>query len=344
MSDSKQPVLVSVDDGYAMTKVVLDDGTQLKMPSLVRSGASTLTGASDEVPTYKTNIGLGGDGEQGFFTATKASDIEAEDTRFNEYPYGALNRVMVHHALRRAGLSGKDVQIATSLPVQTFFNADGVNKDKVNLKNASIMMPVQAVAGDPCAHVKVAKVYAEGVSAWIDYAIGADGSENVVLDSPAAVVDIGGRTTDTVKVLAALTVEKKASGTINKGVLDLVKEIKLRIVRHPQVIEMFGDMQDSQVPRSMVEDVIKTGFFRRHSLNVDFSDAVANARQAIAGEILKDVEQRIAKGFDLQALLFVGGGSVVFREEIKRKFATAVFVEEAEFANARGMMKFMKYV
>ncbi|MGJ7523468.1 plasmid segregation protein ParM domain-containing protein [Variovorax sp. LT1P1] len=338
------PVLVAVDDGYAMTKVVLSNGTKFKMPSLVRTGASSLTGSSEELPTYKTNVGEGTHGEQGFFTATMASDIEAADTRYNDYPYGALNRVMVHHALRQAGLGGQEVEVATSLPVHTFFNQDGQNKVNIARKNESIEQPVHAVAGVPCARVAKAHVFAEGVAAWLDFAISDEGTQRVALESPAAVIDIGGRTTDTVKVLVGMNVEKKASGTINKGVLDLVKAIKLTILRNPTIQEMFGDLQDSQVPRAMVEEVIRTGVFRKHALNVDFSEDVAIARAAIAADIMKDVEQRVAKGFDLQAMLFVGGGSIVFKEEIKKHFATAVFVDEPEFANARGMFKYLKHV
>ncbi|WP_240533981.1 hypothetical protein [Aeromonas veronii] len=42
-----------------------------------------------------------------------------EDTRFKEYPKSALNRVLVHHALRQAGFGGKNVVIATGLPFPT---------------------------------------------------------------------------------------------------------------------------------------------------------------------------------------------------------------------------------
>lgn len=340
----KEPTLVAVDDGYAMTKIVLVDGTQKKYPSLMRHGPAGMSGSSEEVPSYWTNAGLGKEGGQELYTAAMLSDINASDTQFDDYPFGPLNRSMVHHALRKIGLSGESLRIATSLPVRNYYDNQGINRLATQRKNDSIMMPVKAVDGIPCAVIKASEVYAEGVSAWIDFAIAPDGTQRVVLESPAAVIDIGGRTTDTVKVLAGLTVEKKSSGTINRGVLDLIKEVRQLIARHPQIVELFGDLGDDKVPRSMVEAVIQTGRFRRHSLDIDMSDAVAQARAPIAREILEDVERRIAKGFDLQEMLFVGGGSVVFREEIKSHFKTASFIDEPEFANARGMMKYMKFV
>lgn len=341
---AKELTLVAVDDGYAMTKIVLADGTQLKFPSLMRSGPAGMGGSSEEVPSYRTNTGEESSGPQGLFSAALLSDISAEDTRFDDYPYGALNRAMVHHALRNAGLGGLDLRIATSLPVRNYYDSNGINKKNIEKKNRSIMSPVVAVDGKPCADIKLAEVYAEGVSAWLDFAIADNGSQRVTLESPAAVIDIGGRTTDTVKVLAGLTVERKSSGTINRGVLDLFAEVRKIIARNVKIAELFGDIGDSQVPRSMVEAVMHTGRFKRHNLDIDLSAEVAAARGPIATEILNEVERKISKGFDLEVMLFVGGGSVIFQEEIKNRFSTASFIKEPEFANARGMMKFMKYV
>lgn len=342
----KEPTLVAVDDGYAMTKVVLVDGTQLKFPSLMRSGSAGMGGSSEEVPSYRTNTGEEDQGPQGLFSAALISDISAEDTRFDEYPYGPLNRAMVHHALRKSELGGVALRIATSLPVRNYYDSNGINKKNIEKKNRSIMSPVFAVDGKPCADIKLAEVYAEGVSAWLDFAIGDDGKQRVKLESPAAVIDIGGRTTDTVKVLAGLTVERKSSGTINRGVLDLFSEVRKIIARNAQIAELYGDIGDSQVPRSTVEQVMHTGRFKKHNLglDIDFSAEVAAARGPIAAEILQEVERKISKGFDLEYMLFVGGGSVVFEEEIKKRFKAAAFIKDPEFANARGMMKFMKYV
>lgn len=338
------PIQVAVDDGYAMTKVVTADGRQFKYPSLMRSGPAALSGSSKEVPSFWTSNTETADGKEGLYTATTPSDKEAMDTQFDTYAFSAPNRVMVHHALRSSGFSGEVVEIATSLPVNKFYGPDSVNKEAVARKNASIMVPVRAVDGEPCAQIKVARGFAEGVSAWIDFAISSDGQARARLNSPAAVIDIGGRTTDTVKILAALTIEKKSSGTINLGVLDVMKGLRQKIARHPKICELFGDMDEAEVTREMVEETLLTGRFKRHRQDLDMTEEIAQVRQPIAERILQDVERRISTGFDLQEMLFVGGGSVIFKEEIRKKFAMAVFIEEPEFANARGMMKFMQHV
>ena len=67
-------------------------------------------------------------------------------------------------------------------------------------------------------------------------------------------------------------------------------------------------------------------------------------KRTVAAGILQYVEQKVKEGFGLEILLFVGGGSIVFRNEIRQKYPNAQFIKEPEYANARGMMKYMKFV
>lgn len=337
-SSNKDALYVAVDDGYAMTKVALPDGTLLKLPSTVRDGSVTLSGDSDEIPVYRTAE----DGGDRTFSYTNSSDVGAAATDFDTYPFSARNRVMVHHALIKAGLGGRQVKIVTSLPVHDFYGETSKNQVSIDRKNVSIRIPVAALGARPCAEIVASTVLSEGVCAWLDHALGDDGQERVTLDSPAAVIDIGGRTTDTVKILGGLSVDRRSSGTKNLGVLDLIKALRPKIAGHPEITKIFGTLKDENVSRKMVEDVIQTLRFARHNLDIPMSEIVADSRRSIAVEILDDIERRIAKGFDLQALLFVGGGSVVFREEILSRFPSATFVEGPEYANARGMLKYMR--
>jgi plasmid segregation protein ParM len=56
------------------------------------------------------------------------------------------------------------------------------------------------------------------------------------------------------------------------------------------------------------------------------------------------VRARIGSGKDLDWILFVGGGSLVMREQLEPYFPHARFPAHAAFANARGMLKIAKYV
>ena len=196
----------------------------------------------------------------------------------------------------------------------------------------------------PCARIVESTVMAEGVSAWIDFAISDDGSSMVQLESPAAIIDIGGRTTDIVKVLTGLTVDKTSSGSESVGVLKLIESMKTVIARHPEIKKNFRNLKEEQVSRRYVEDVINTGFFTHHGMNIDMREVLEIEKRTVAAGILQYVEQKVKEGFGLEILLFVGGGSIVFRNEIRQKYPNAQFIKEPEYANARGMMKYMKFV
>lgn len=260
-SSNEKLEVVAVDDGYAVTKVVFGNGVQFKYPSLMTLGLVGMEESSPDLPGYWTTSGDKEAEDQVIFSACKASNINAVDTRFDEYPYSGLNRSMIHHALREAGLAGKQIRLGTSLPVRTYYDSKGVNKQNIERKRKSLLIPVKAASGQPCASIGKSEVYAEGVSAWIDFAVTDKGEERVVLDQPAAVVDIGGRTTDTVKILAGLTVERVASGTINKGVLDYVMAVRHQISRLDAVQKLFGgQINIHEISRSLVEKTIKSGF------------------------------------------------------------------------------------
>lgn len=335
----RRPVLVACDDGYAETKVVLEDGTHLRFPSMVRAdGVHGMP--SDEVHSYETE----GPGNQPFvYTATGDFDIEATNTRFDSYPTSPENRVMIHHALRRAGLGGQRLKIATSLPVQDYFAPLGPNLDLIERKSTNVMKAVKSTSGAPCAEVIGSQVFAEGVAAWVDFALDDEGDFRCVLRRAAAVIDIGGRTTDTVKILKNLTVEKANSGTCSVGVLDLYDEITAAIVMNREVQSVWRNIKAQQVTRSVASEVIATGRLKDRSLDIDMSADVKAAKSRVAEKIMRDVERRIETGFDLERLLFVGGGAAVLKDEIRAKYAMAEFVEAPEFANARGMLKLMKF-
>lgn len=338
-SAKKNVLLVACDDGYKETKVVAEDGTKLRLASLVRPGG--IAGApNDDVHCYET---VGPDGEVEQYTATGEFDAAAVNTRFDSYPFSAENRVMIHHALRRAGLGGRQVKLATSLPVEDYFDGNSVAMRTVEAKSTNVMHAVRSSTGQACAEITSSHVYAEGVAAWVDFLVDDKGNYRTSLTRAAAVVDIGGRTTDTVKILRGLSVEKANSGTVTMGVLNLYDELQQQILRKAEILVAFPRLKASQVSRSTIRDVLASGRYTGHGLDVDMAAEVKAAKHTIAAKILRDVEGRIAGGFDLQHLLFVGGGAVVLKDEIKARYQMAEFVDEPEFANARGMLKAMKF-
>ncbi|OZA09378.1 MAG: hypothetical protein B7Y02_11835 [Rhodobacterales bacterium 17-64-5] len=115
-----QNIIVGVDDGFAMTKLVVMQGgsiiKQLMIPSRARSGIHGTTSigaaAQGEIEArYET--------EGNTFTVQDLSD--AESARFDEYPFSPMNRAIITHALRVAGLGGKEVTVATGLPLSMYY-------------------------------------------------------------------------------------------------------------------------------------------------------------------------------------------------------------------------------
>lgn len=337
---SKVDQLVVCDDGYAETKVITESGQKFRFPSMVRQGNHVAGAANDEIHVYTT---VGSDGKPGEYTVTGKFDASAENTRFDGYPHSPENRVMIHHALRRAGLGGVSVKLATSLPVADYFDGGSIATRTLESKNNNVLLPVRSIAGAACADIRTSKVFAEGVAAWVDFMLDDKGDYRTDLSSAAAVVDIGGRTTDTVKILTGLSVDRNSSGTLNCGVLNLYDEIVQIICKNSAILKKFPLLKPTQINRNKVVEVLATGRFKGHGLDVDLATDVKLAKVSVASRILREVEGRIASGFELEHLLFVGGGAAVLRDEIREKYDTAEFVEDPEFANARGMMKLLRF-
>ena len=92
-----KPIYVGVDDGHYAIKVVTESGGMFTIPSRARSGRHLISWQEQE-----ENGGFYQTEEGGAYTVNEHLQ-NYEDTRFKEYPKSALNRDLVHHALRQAG-------------------------------------------------------------------------------------------------------------------------------------------------------------------------------------------------------------------------------------------------
>lgn len=329
--NSRDPVLVGVDDGYAMTKIAMP-GLTLQIPSRARAGVHGVTSVGRDTGAA-ADMDCGYETDGGLYTV--AEYLDGEGTRFDEYPFSSLNRAVIHHALRLAGLSGKQVKIATGLPVKHYFSGLQANSAVIKRKTASLDIPVKPiVAGGQCADIVANYVFAEGVAAWIDHAIDDEGKVVVDMGAPAAVVDIGGRTTDCVLVLPGLKVDHARSGTGEIGVLRLYDIVSSRIQQAHSL---------SDVPGYAIEQAVRTGSIRLWGKDQDISKIVEDAKREVGEQILREVQRRIGYGADLEKVVFVGGGAVVF-DSIRQAYRNAVVPKDPEFANARGLLKFMMHV
>jgi plasmid segregation protein ParM len=333
-TENNKPLLVAIDDGYAQTKVYGErpDGTigKYHMRSSVRPGRYGVGSISGDgfMGLYDT--------EEGPFTASE--DVEAESTQFDNFHTSTMNRVLVNHGLVGAGYGGKEVNIITGLPVADFFGPDGAkDEQKIFLKKANLQKPVQLLSGsDKVAILKDITVGCQAVAAYIDYALNDNlkENENADVDGAVAIVDIGGRTTDIATVIGGSRIDHARSGTANIGVLDVYKAVKQGIWTELKVRDDF--------PINVIDKAVRKGTIKLWGQEQDVSTIIAAVVAEYQAKLAREIERRISTGAAMNAVVFVGGGSALFKD-IASTFRNGHMSKDPEFANARGLYKYVRY-
>jgi len=325
---------VGVDDGHYAVKVCLGNGAVYSFPSRAAQGKKVLDidEGSNSSAFYQTEEGA-------TFTVSEFL-TNYEDTRFADYPKSPLNRVLIHHALLRAGLGGKNVAITTGLPVSHYYLPGG-QKNEALIKGKIINLN----RGVTSASAKMAKIVksnvsTEAISAYFDMIMNMDGSQSEhyeqLKEETVGVIDIGGKTTDCAVVHpGGQQVDADRSGSFDVGLLNLNDTVS-GLLRARYELE--------NVPPRMVEQAIRTGKVKIAGEQVTVADLVAVEKQRLVEKMISGVRTKIGNGKDLDSVIFVGGGSIVLREQLTPLFKHGLFPEHPEFANARGMYKIAKYI
>ena len=317
-------VLAGVDDGYADTKVVTQS-TRTRVASCARAGHHGLSwlGNSEDavVGGYETN-------GRSF---TIGDFIDAEETRFDDYPSSDLNRVVIHHALRLAGLAGQRVKIATGLHISGYYIGNERNEEAIRRKREALMLPVTPVDGTKTADIVDHVVLPEAVAAWFDYAFDDLGRE-IVIEGPCGVIDVGGKTTDCVTVLPGHQIDHMRSGTGNVGVLDIYAMVGARLRAQ------FGD---GVITRNVYDQAVRTGTIKRFGKPYSVQPIVNAAVDDVTERVLREAKRHFGSGADLDVILFVGGGAA-FMTKLTSYFPNARVLPDPEYANARGMYKYLR--
>ena len=330
-SKSMNPVPVGLDDGYAVTKLVLADGRMFAIPSRARLGKANVTwidSAEQRIFEYETESQIFAVGE-----------IEGEATEFDAYPFSGLNRAIVQHALQQAGLEGHSVHAVSGLPIGSFYLKNGSRREEtLARKRASLKQSVQPLDGRLPAGIAFHEVIPEALAAWYDFVITeSDGGVQIEperLQAPLAVVDIGGRTTDYV-VVADQAVMHASSGSLRCGLLDVKREVADGIR---------GRFNLETVSERRVEASIQSGAVRLFGKNRDVTDLVQRAQRQLVERLYSETQRQLGRGAELERILFVGGGAVFLAAHIRDWFPNQIITEHPAFANARGMLKYLRYV
>ncbi|HEB59738.1 MAG TPA: ParM/StbA family protein [Gammaproteobacteria bacterium] len=325
------PVPVGLDDGYAFTKIALPDGRLLAIPSRARVGQSGVTWiheAEQRIAEYETED-----------TVYSVGAVDGAPTHFEGYPWSGLNRAVVQHALQQAGLAGQSVHAVSGLPVSTFYRKSGEHRQEtIAKKRDSLKQAVRPLSDALPVGIAFHEVIPEALAAWYDYVI-VDLEDGVTLDAdrvsvPVAIVDIGGRTTDYV-VVKDQGILHASSGSLQCGMLN-VKQCVTDGIQERFDLETLSEQ--------LVSHAIENKAVRLQGKNHDVAALVEVAKREVVEQIHDETRRQLGLGIELDRVLFVGGGTVALANHIANWFPHQAIAEHPAFANARGMLKYLRYV
>ena len=327
---AQAPVHVGIDDGYACTKVATPDGRLLSIPSTARIGHSNvswLRKARQKIFEYQTDD-----------TVYSVGDVDAVSTRFDGYATSGLNRAIVQHGLQTAGLGGRSISAVSGMPVNRYYRSTGVCRESdISAKRENLLVPVSPKNGSPAANVTEHRVIPEALAAWYDYVIvekkGVASIDSERANAPIAVVDIGGRTTDTV-VVREQGVLHGATGSFDLGLLDAQRTLA----------DALDARFDLRSDRRLLRAAFQHQTLRLYGRDHDVSGEVHAACQDLVQQLYGEVRRQLGSGADLDCVLFVGGGALALRDYIDDWYPNQVIADQPAFANARGMLKYLRHV
>lgn len=330
-------IFCGVDDGFYETKIVLGNGVKVRIPSQARLGElNSVSIGGSEVQSFEYTVG-----DEQFVIGNLRN---ADPTAFDAYSYSSLNRVIVNHALRVAGLTGNDeLAICTGLPVRSYYVKGKMNKDLILKKRNSLLTaknPVLAGDGTQLPFVSSHSIVSEGIAAWMDYVLmrNADGiiykNEDLVAQS-IAVIDIGGRTTD-IAVISGGNMDGDRSTTVNLGMLNVGSLLK----------DMIHKEYGFEPTEIQMRDALETNGFKFKGERVDISDLATKARTQIVSRIRTEVQRCLGEANDIDKVLFVGGTTVAVQDMLSDWYDEShrVIVHDAGYANASGMQKYAEMI
>lgn len=341
MTLRNEVTLIANDNGYAAHKLAWYEGGVIKtgkIDTAISMGHGMTNTTGERINAYTL-----GDAK---FTCSNDS-AQLVSLRHADYPLAPENRVLFTHALHKFGLSDKTLKAGVTLPFRDYYNEDGsinvglVQQVATNFKQNNVMIDA---ADNKCLDVINVQVTPEAISAWFDWAMNDDGSMNEnyaemsECDGSVLIIDIGGSTTDIVSVSMVdgdLVVRNEKSSSTKLGVLDAMEEL------HTSVRERLGSSgHGGRLTQKLQMQLLTNGAVRLAGAKHDFTDIRDSACANTSQEIINFIREMAGNTIEYFSIVFVGGGSVVFKPWMQKMMPNAEFADE--FANARGALKFLR--
>ena len=331
--DETLPFNVGVDDGYAAVKLAWygPDGTirTHSVPSRIQYGAPGIGFLPGEeqrkVWGYETD---------GVMYAV-GSGVSGVSTRFPDYNLSPLSRVLAHHALIASGFSGEEVRIGSGLPLDRYFREEkeGKRPDEIRAghKIENFSRPVRRLDGGEPVRIVKHKVLPQGLAAVADWLF--DGTSFRDQKAPIGVVDIGGQTTDISVIDPEFQANHGHLRTVDLGVLDVRDILGRQILNSHRDVDKITDVG--------LDEAMTTGALLIWGKEVSVREKLSAAVREVEARLEQEILSVFGKeASSLETILFVGGGSHVFRN-LPERFPSAEVPDAPAFANARGFLKIL---
>lgn len=351
LKNQNTPILVGLDDGHDHMKIYLGknkvtgEPMQFKMHSRAVFGCENI-GDDDKVNHERIVIG------NDTYTVSESLTNFA-NTRNDNYPTSPLSKVLVYQALRLAlaqfNIDARNLNITSGLPVNKFYdsatrlkNQTLISAKKENLLAMSDVFNIlDQQQNKPQIKIIDHTVLCEASAAYYDFILDDDGKETDqsaelgLYQAGAAVLDIGGRTTDCIVLNPqGHNINANRSGTIDVGILEMYDQIRNTLKQREGW---------SYINESALSEAIITGVYRLGKNSYDITEIIKTAKYSIFKRIEEFIFSTIGDGSDLPAIILAGGGSYSLRDLITAKYKNTVIPEHPEFANARGFYKVLNF-
>ncbi|ALN21962.1 MULTISPECIES: ParM/StbA family protein [Ectopseudomonas] len=341
------PRLVADDNGYADHKIAWFDSDRkiltLKVPSLIEVGSTNSLSDAQGNAVGAYEVG-------GVRYTCDPTVRNPMNIRNSEYPTSLANRVLVNHALTRAGLLGMPARIAVTLPLRDYYNQDGsVNE---TLKAATINnftqgegKTVTVIGSEAQPEILSVSAYCEALCGYFDWAMDEACNirdEAMNLQGEIAIVDIGGSTTDILAVQLSdnrLIINNASSGTEKAGVLDAKNALDAKVREHMVKEGVAVSGHDKSLPAWFVNLIMQKGEAKYLSKDWKLADIRDEACGEVAERITSYIRSKLGNLGNYQVIIVIGGGAIVFKQWLEQMLPGAEFMDE--FANARGALKYM---
>lgn len=184
-------------------------------------------------------------------------------------------------------------------------------------------------------HVKNSLVLPQGAGAYYDYILNPDGSTNAehidLAMENILVLDPGGKTFNGC-ILEGSSFSQD-SFTVYQGIHQVQTELRKLILKEHRY----------NVPPYEIDDVLRNSVLTLGGIDKDVEELCTKAIEQVFPTVMDELSLYVPDFRRFSAILLCGGGANVYFEYIKEAAGIPVFImEDPEFANANGYLKYGK--